>query len=89
MQRLHEAAEIAKAELSLGFSSKISLPFITADQTGPKHLEASLSRAKFSALVEPHLEGVLRSDVLPLAEVLREENLSGRYVGAKKAKGQS
>ena len=50
MQRLKEAAEKAKIELSGVTSSNISLPFITADATGPKHLEMTLTRAKFNEL---------------------------------------
>ena len=50
MQRLKEAAEKAKIELSGVTSSSISLPFITADATGPKHLETTLTRAKFNEM---------------------------------------
>lgn len=56
LQRLHEAAEAAKVELSSAVSCSISLPFITADANGPKHMELSLSRAKFDSLVEPTLQ---------------------------------
>ena len=52
MQRLKEAAEKAKIDLSATAMTTISLPFITADQNGPKHLEVELSRAKFDALTE-------------------------------------
>src|SRR5712691_10615429 len=52
LQRLKEAAEKAKMELSSVMETDISLPFITADQTGPKHLQMKLSRAKFEQLVE-------------------------------------
>ena len=52
MQRLKEAAEKAKIELSGMTSTTISLPFITADATGPKHLETDLTRQKFDALTE-------------------------------------
>jgi len=55
LQRLHEAAEAAKLELSSALSASISLPFITADAHGPKHMELALSRAKFDGLVEPTL----------------------------------
>ncbi len=51
MQRLKEAAEKAKIELSSAFETEINLPFLTADQSGPKHLQLKLSRAKFEALV--------------------------------------
>jgi dTMP kinase len=58
------------------------------DEFGLKVIDATQSIAQqqrqFRRLVEPHLEGVLRSEVLPLAEVLAEEGLSGRYVGASR-----
>lgn len=50
VQRLKEAAEKAKIELSSSFETEINLPFLTADQTGPKHLQLTLSRAKFEAM---------------------------------------
>ncbi|MDR2752879.1 MAG: molecular chaperone DnaK [Oscillospiraceae bacterium] len=56
MQRLKEAAEKAKIELSGVTTSQISLPFITADATGPKHLESTLSRAKFNELTADLVE---------------------------------
>jgi len=52
LQRLKEAAEKAKIELSSAQQTEINLPFITADQTGPKHLTMKLTRAKFESLVE-------------------------------------
>ena len=52
MQRLKEAAEKAKVELSSSSSTEINLPYITADQTGPKHLVIALSRAKFESLAD-------------------------------------
>ncbi len=52
MQRLKEAAESAKKELSQGQQTTVNLPFITADQSGPKHLNYSLTRAKFEQLVD-------------------------------------
>src|SRR6201991_3254876 len=52
LQRLKEAAEKAKIELSSTTQTEITLPFITADQTGPKHLTMKLTRAKFEALVD-------------------------------------
>ena len=52
MQRLREEAERAKIELSTQTSTEINLPFLTADQTGPKHLSESMTRAKFEQLVE-------------------------------------
>ena len=56
LQRLKEAAEKAKCELSTSTTAEINLPFITADQSGPKHLTMSLSRAKFEQLVGPLVE---------------------------------
>ena len=56
VQRLREAAEKAKIELSSAASTDINLPYITADQTGPKHLAMKLTRAKFEQLVEDLVE---------------------------------
>ena len=65
LQRLREAAEKAKIELSSMGSTSINLPFITADQSGPKHLEMELSRSKFeefsSNLIESTLEPMIRA----------------------------
>ena len=59
LQRLKEAAEKAKIELSGTMSTQISLPFITADATGPKHLEAVLTRAKFDELTRDLVEATM------------------------------
>ncbi|MFM9059006.1 MAG: molecular chaperone DnaK [Planctomycetaceae bacterium] len=56
MQRLQEACEKAKKELSSAQSSDINLPFITADATGPKHLQVTISRAEFEKLTDPLIE---------------------------------
>ncbi|MBI4817387.1 MAG: molecular chaperone DnaK [Deltaproteobacteria bacterium] len=56
LQRLREAAEKAKIELSSAFESEINLPFLTADSTGPKHLQVTLTRAKFEATIEDLVE---------------------------------
>ena len=56
LQRLKEAAEKAKCELSTSTQTEIHLPFITADQSGPKHLQTSLSRSQFERLVDPLIE---------------------------------
>jgi molecular chaperone DnaK len=56
MQRLREAAEKAKIELSTAATTDINLPYITADQTGPKHLTLKLSRSKFEQLVDDLIE---------------------------------
>ncbi|HUK66150.1 MAG TPA: molecular chaperone DnaK, partial [Anaeromyxobacteraceae bacterium] len=59
LQRLKEAAEKAKIELSSMMETEINLPFLTADQTGPKHLAIKLSRAKLEQMVEPLIERAL------------------------------
>jgi molecular chaperone DnaK len=56
LQRLKEAAEKAKCELSSAMQTGVNLPFITADASGPKHLDVSITRAKFEALVEHLIE---------------------------------
>jgi len=56
LQRLQEACEKAKKELSSGASTDINLPFITADASGPKHLQLNITRAKFEQLVDPLIE---------------------------------
>merc|ERR1719254_57454 len=53
VQRLREAAETAKVELSSKVQTDVNLPFITADQTGPKHLNMQLTRSKLEQLVGP------------------------------------
>ncbi|HEY9765127.1 MAG TPA: molecular chaperone DnaK, partial [Chroococcales cyanobacterium] len=59
LQRLKEAAEKAKIELSSVVNSNINLPFITADQTGPKHLDMTLSRAKFEEMTADLIEATM------------------------------
>ena len=56
LQRLKEAAEKAKMELSTVVETEINLPFVTADQSGPKHLQRKLTRAKFEQLVDDLLQ---------------------------------
>ena len=68
LQRLREAAEKAKIELSGVTSSNISLPFITADATGPKHFEATLTRAKFDELTHDLVEATM----IPTRQVLSD-----------------
>ncbi|HAF69825.1 TPA: molecular chaperone DnaK [Candidatus Acetothermia bacterium] len=60
MQRLRDAAEQAKIELSSRMETRISLPYITADASGPKHLEKSLTRAKFEGMIEDLLARTMR-----------------------------
>jgi molecular chaperone DnaK len=68
LQRLKEAAEKAKMELSTVMQSDINLPFITADQTGPKHLTMQLTRAKLESLVED----LLQRTVQPVKQALQD-----------------
>src|SRR5207237_3779199 len=56
MQRLKEAAERAKKDLSQQTTTDINLPFITADASGPRHLQMSITRSKFEQLVEPLIQ---------------------------------
>ncbi|OGE32233.1 molecular chaperone DnaK [Candidatus Daviesbacteria bacterium RIFCSPHIGHO2_02_FULL_36_13] len=56
LQRLRDAAEKAKIELSSSMEAEISIPFVTADSSGPKHLEMKLSRAKLEAMVKPLID---------------------------------
>ncbi|MFH1470054.1 MAG: molecular chaperone DnaK [Pseudomonadota bacterium] len=60
IQRLKDAAEKAKIELSTAQSTNINLPFLTADATGPKHFQRDLSRAKFEQMVEPIVDRTLQ-----------------------------
>src|SRR5437899_2484143 len=71
LQRLKEAAEKAKMELSTVMETDINLPFITADQTGPKHLQMKLTRAKFEQLVED----LLQRTVGPTKQALSDAGL--------------
>ena len=72
LQRVREAAEKAKIELSSTTQTEINLPFITADANGPKHLQMTLTRAKFEQLTE----GLLRRIEAPVSKVLADANLS-------------
>lgn len=71
MQRLREAAEKAKIELSGMTNAAINLPFITADATGPKHLDLSLSRAKFNELTSDLVEATME----PVRQALKDSGL--------------
>ncbi len=72
LQRLREAAEKAKIELSTAPTTSINLPFITADESGPKHLEMELSRAKFEELSRHLIEQTLE----PVKQSLKDAELS-------------
>lgn len=72
MQRLKEAAEKAKIELSSAVQTDVNLPFLTADQTGPKHLNLSLTRAKFEQLVHDIIEKTLE----PCRKVMKDAGVA-------------
>ena len=72
LQRLKEAAEKAKIELSSTMQTDINLPFITADQTGPKHLNLALTRAKFEQLVDD----LIQRTIPPMEKALADAGLS-------------
>ncbi|MCL6751797.1 molecular chaperone DnaK [Nostoc sp. CCCryo 231-06] len=71
LQRLREAAEKAKIELSSMVNTSINLPFITADDTGPKHLEMELSRSKFEELAGKLIEATIE----PMIQALKDADL--------------
>jgi molecular chaperone DnaK len=71
LQRLKEAAEKAKIELSSVIETEINLPFITADASGPKHMTMKLTRAKLESLVEP----LVQRTIGPLKQALADANL--------------
>ncbi len=72
LQRLKEAAEKAKIELSSTMETEINLPFLTADASGPKHLNVKLSRAKFEAMIDDLIERSLE----PCRKCLKDSGLS-------------
>jgi len=76
LQRLKEAAEKAKIELSSTLETEINLPFITADQHGPKHLQMKLSRAKLEALVDD----LIQRTIPPCERALEDAGLGARDV---------
>jgi molecular chaperone DnaK len=71
LQRLKEAAEKAKIELSSSQQTEVNLPFITADASGPKHLNVKLTRAKLEALVDD----LIKKTVGPLKAALKDAGL--------------
>jgi molecular chaperone DnaK len=76
LQRLTEAAERAKIELSSRLETSVNLPFITADQTGPKHLEMTLTRAKFESLTSDLTERCRG----PFLAALKDANLTPQQI---------
>ena len=77
MQRIKEAAEKAKIDLSGMTSADINLPFISADATGPKHFEATLTRAKFNELTADLVEATMG----PVRQALSDSGLSASEIG--------
>jgi molecular chaperone DnaK len=76
LQRLKEASEKAKIELSSATQTEINLPFITADQSGPKHLTMKLTRAKFEALVDD----LIQKTVEPCRRAIKDAGLSAAEI---------
>ncbi|TMJ39751.1 MAG: molecular chaperone DnaK [Alphaproteobacteria bacterium] len=76
LQRLKEAAEKAKIELSSSTQTEINLPFITADQTGPKHLTLKLTRAKLEALVDD----LIQKTVEPCRQALKDAGITAGQI---------
>jgi len=76
LQRLKEAGEKAKVELSSAMETEINLPFITADQSGPKHLVMKLTRSKFEQLVEP----ILKRLMPPVEQAIKDAGLTAKDI---------
>src|SRR5881227_2534476 len=76
LQRLKEAGEKAKIELSSTMETEINLPFITADQSGPKHLVMKLTRARFEQLVDP----LLKRLTPPLEQALKDAGVDAKKI---------
>ena len=72
MQRLKEAAEKAKIELSSTLKTTVSLPFITADATGPKHMEIEITRAKFESLID----GIIKQTIEPMKKAMADAGVT-------------
>src|SRR6187402_1738562 len=71
LQRLKEAAEKAKIELSTAMETTVNLPFITADQSGPKHMQVTINRSKFEQLITPLVEKTRK----PVLDALKDAGL--------------
>jgi molecular chaperone DnaK len=76
IQRIREAAEKAKIELSSSLQTDISLPFITADASGPKHINLKLTRAQLEGMVEP----LISRTVEPVRKALKDANLQAKDI---------
>src|SRR5678816_2567105 len=78
LQRLKEAAEKAKVELSTAMETEINLPFVTADASGPKHLQLKLTRAKLEQLVDE----LLQRTMAPVRQALKDAGVDPRKIDA-------
>lgn len=76
IQRIREAAEKAKIELSSSLQTDINLPFITADASGPKHINTKLSRAQLEKLVDP----LITKTIEPVRKALKDANLQAKEI---------
>jgi molecular chaperone DnaK len=76
LQRLKEAAEKAKIELSSAMQTEVNLPFITADQTGPKHLTMKITRAKLEALVDD----LIQKTIAPVKQALKDAGVTANQI---------
>lgn len=76
IQRIREAAEKAKIELSSSVSTDINLPFITADASGPKHINSKLTRAQLESMVDP----LITRTVEPVRKALKDANLQAKDI---------
>ena len=77
VQRIREAAEKAKIELSSTVQTDINLPFITADASGPKHINYKLTRAKFEEMVKPLVDRTVE----PCKKALRDAHIAPHEIG--------
>jgi molecular chaperone DnaK len=76
IQRIREAAEKAKIELSSSLQTDINLPFITADSSGPKHINSKLTRAQLEAMVDP----LINKTIEPVRKALKDANLQAKDI---------
>src|SRR2546430_10933795 len=76
LQRLKEACEKAKIELSNAMETNVNLPFITADQSGPKHLQMTITRAKFEQLITPLVEKCRQ----PVIDALKDAKVEAKQI---------
>src|SRR6202042_1215065 len=76
LQRLKEASEKAKMELSTLLETEINLPFVTADATGPKHLQMKLTRARFEQMVED----IVQRSVGPCKQALQDAGVTPQNI---------